>query len=608
MDKHSKEVLIMIDTNTYRPEYLLSTIPQIFDIALKSDTIEAFRQNAAQYVHKLQYEPLDEVRSFSEGTIIRVRDCAQAVNQIFSHRSEEKSNFSVAEALWDISHNRPRPDLSSAFYAEMLHLFLGLHGKGPRPKFADSHLVPSSLDGREAAIERSTQLDTLSEDVTKYMDRYSDGLDQAFVDRRQRRRDHILKKLGASLSDWEDWRWQYGHVMRDPEMIQQLVNLSPAQAGALDIARKIKIPFGITPYYLSLMDEDPDSGRDTAIRSQVLPPSSYVDQISEYDRKENSCLDFMREADTSPIDLITRRYPSICIFKPFNSCPQICVYCQRNWEIEDAMMPGAMASKKQIQEAIDWIRRHPAIHEVLITGGDPLGMNDAGLDRILAEISAIPAIERIRIGTRTLVTAPMRISERLTDILAKYREPHKRQVVVVTHIQHPYEITPDTAAAVERLREKSIPVFNQLVYTFFISRRFEAAFLRRNLTRIGVSPYYSFNTKGKEETLEYRVPIARLLQEQKEEARLLPGMSRTDEAVYNVPGMGKNYLRARQHRDLISILPDGTRLYEFHPWEKNITRNISTHIGQDVPILDYLIRLEAAGEDVSDYETIWYYF
>jgi lysine 2,3-aminomutase len=108
--------------------------------------------------------------------------------------------------------------------------------------------------------------------------------------------------------------------------------------------------------------------------------------------------------------------------------------------------------------------------------------------------------------------------------------------------------------------------------------------------------------------LEYRVPIARLLQEQKEEARLLPGMSRTDEAVYNVPGMGKNYLRARQHRDLISILPDGTRLYEFHPWEKNITRNISTHIGQDVPILDYLIRLEAAGEDVSDYETIWYYF
>ena len=396
--------------------------------------------------------------------------------------------------------------------------------------------------------------------------------------------------------------------MRDPEQIKDLVDLTPEETHALETARKIRIPFGITPYYLSLMDDGIVSRRDKAIRAQVFPPLSYIDQVSEYDRDEGSCLDFMREADTSPIDLITRRYPSICIFKPYNTCPQICVYCQRNWEIEDAMMPGAMASKKQIREALDWIRRHPAIHEVLITGGDPLGMNDARLDHILAGVADIPSVERIRIGTRTLVTAPMRISKDLVRIFAKYRKPGKRQIVVVTHIQHPYEVTPETAVAVERLRAESISVFNQLVYTFFISRRFEAACLRKNLTRIGVEPYYSFNTKGKEETLEYRVPIARLLQEQKEEARLLPGISRTDEAVYNVPGMGKNYLRARQHRNLISILPDGTRLYEFHPWEKNITKTISTHIGQDVPILDYLIRLEAAGEDISDYETIWYYF
>ncbi|WP_054694663.1 hypothetical protein [Desulfosarcina cetonica] len=179
---------------------------------------------------------------------------------------------------------------------------------------------------------------------------------------------------------------------------------------------------------------------------------------------------------------------------------------------------------------------------------------------------------------------------------------------MVTHAQHSYEITPDTAAAVDRLRKRGIPVYNQLVYTFFASRRFEAAFLRRILTRIGIDPYYTFNTKGKEETLDYRVPIARLLQEQKEEARLLPGLSRTDEAVYNVPGLGKNYLRATVHRDLISILPDGSRLYEFHPWEKNISRTAKTHISEDVPILDYLQRLAAIGESVHDYGTIWYYY
>lgn len=598
----------MINTDKYCPEYLLSNIPEIFDIARQYSAVSEFRKQAAEYVHKMQYESFDDFNSFSEGRIIRVRDCAQVINQIFTCRSEEKSQFSVAQAILDIAHRVPRSDLTAPFYAELLHLFLGLHGRSPRPKFADYHLIASQLEGREAAIERSSQLDTLSEDVAKYMSRYSDGLEKRSVERRERRRDHILKILDASLNDWKSWQWQYSHVMRDADQIQKLVNLTSGQARSLEMARKIKIPFGITPYYLSLMDEDPDLGRDWAIRAQVLPPLSYTEQVAEYGKKDLSCLDFMRETDTSPIDLITRRYPSICIFKPFNTCPQICVYCQRNWEIEDAMMPGAMASKGQIDDALKWIRDHPAIHEVLITGGDPLGMNDKTLDRIISGVADIPSIERIRIGTRTLVTAPMRFTDNLINILAKYREPGKRQIAVVTHIQHSYELTPETAEAVEKLRSRSISVFNQLVYTFFVSRRFEAAYLRKNLTRIGVEPYYSFNTKGKEETVEYRVPIARLLQEQKEEARLLPGISRTDEAVYNVPGMGKNYLRARQHRDLISILPDGTRVYEFHPWEKNITKNIATHIGQDVPILDYLLRLDSAGEDVSDYESIWYYF
>ncbi len=598
----------MINTDKYCPEYLLSKIPEIFDIARQYNNIDDFRKRAAEYVHAMQYETFNDFVSLSEGKLIRVRDCAQVINLMFTLRSEEKAQFSVAQAISDIAYNIPRPDLMPAFYAELFYLFMGLHGRGPRPRFADSHLISSQLEGREAAIERSNQLDTLSEEFKRYMNHYSDGLDSTSVKRRDERRDRIIKILNASLDDWYDWRWQYSNVMRNAEQIEQLVNLTSDQARSLIMAKTVRIPFGITPYYLSLMDEEPDVRRDCAIRAQVLPPLSYVEQISEYDKKERSCLDFMRETDTSPVDLITRRYPSICIFKPFNTCPQICVYCQRNWEIEDAMMPGAMASEDKINDALKWIKEHPSIYEVLITGGDPLGMDDDNFERILSGVAAIPSVERIRIGTRTLVTAPMRITENLTNIIDKYRQSGKCQISVVTHIQHPYEITPETAKAVNMLRSKSISVFNQLVYTFFISRRFEAAYLRKTLTNIGVEPYYTFNTKGKEETLEYRVPIARLLQEQKEEARLLPGILRTDEAVYNVPGMGKNYLRARQHRDLISILPDGTRLYEFHPWEKNITRNISTHIGQDIPILDYLIRLGEAGEDISDYETIWYYF
>ncbi|HPA47929.1 MAG TPA: KamA family radical SAM protein, partial [bacterium] len=202
---------------------------------------------------------------------------------------------------------------------------------------------------------------------------------------------------------------------------------------------------------------------------------------------------------------------------------------------------------------------------------------------------------------------PMRFTDRLTQLLGSFRAPGRREIAVVTHVEHPYEITPDMVTAVDRLRREGIPVYNQLVYTFYVSRRFEAALLRRLLRLAGIDPYYTFNTKGKEETKAYRVPIARLLQEQKEEARILPGLERTDEAVFNVPGLGKNYLRAHQHHDLLSIRPNGARVYEFHPWEKNIAPQ-NTYVGDDIPILDYLNRLREIGEDPADYQTIWYYF
>jgi lysine 2,3-aminomutase len=522
-------------------------------------------------------------------------------------RSESKANFSVAQAIIDISKNISRPDLTPAFYAELIYLFSGLEGRGPGSEVADIHLFPISNKGREAAIQRSDQLDLLSEAVNLRMDRYVSGLEPAAVERREKRRHTIINYFQASPSDWNNWQWQIDNIFRDPDKIADLTTLSNNEKEAIDAAKTAGIPFGVTPHYLSLMDDEPNSGRDLSIRAQVFPTTHYVETLTDPLQKEN-CFDFMKEEDTSPIDLITRRYPAICIFKPFNTCPQICVYCQRNWEIEDAMAPDALASEKQLNTALEWIKSHPSIYEVLITGGDPLAMADKDIDRILHGVSQIPTVERIRIGTRVPVTVPMRINNDLTDIIKKYQIPGKRQIAVVTHIQHAYEITPDTLKAINKIREKGISVYNQLVFTFYNSRRFEAAHLRKVLTMIGVDPYYTFNTKGKEETNEYRLPLARLLQEQKEEARLLPGISRTDEAVYNVPSLGKNYLRARQHRDLISILPDGSRLYEFHPWEKNISNFAKTYIGQDIPILEYLKRLDEMGENVAEYETIWYYY
>jgi lysine 2,3-aminomutase len=355
------------------------------------------------------------------------------------------------------------------------------------------------------------------------------------------------------------------------------------------------------------MDHEPNQGKDNAVRAQVIPSIDYVTKMKAFREISEPSMDFMLERDTSPIEGITRRYPMIVILKPVMTCPQICVYCQRNWEIEDVYSSNATLLKEKLDKAIHWIAERKEISEVLVTGGDPLLLSNARIENLLYRLSKIDHVERIRIGTRTPVTLPQRITDTLARDINHFHNPGKREVVIVTHFEHPYEITPQAMAAVQKFRRYGIEVYNQLVYTFYNSRKFEASALRQKLRQIGVTPYYTFNTKGKEETDDYRVPIARLLQEQKEEARLLPGTVRTDETVFNVPGLGKNYLRATQHRDMISILPDGRRVYEFHPWEKKLAL-VDTYVYTDVSIYEYLKKLRAFGEDASLYKSIWYYY
>lgn len=568
--------------------------------------LESCRRGLYEAVTAMQYAGLcegDQDLSAFESTI--VRDCARVLRSILARYSDDRAGFSVVQALWDLARKRPRPDLGPGFFAELNHLFQGLSGS-PLTARPDATGF-GDVTGQEAARRRSLELDQIWTDVENRMARFVDGLRPDSVARRAARRQQILDVLGGTDEDWANWHWQARHIITTAEDLARLVRVDDHELAAVRKALETRQPFGITPYYASLMDDDPKSGMDRTIRAQVIPPMSYVDGMAKHAGDKAEALDFMREADTSPIDLITRRYPSIVILKPFNTCPQICVYCQRNWEIERPMAPGAMAPKSVVDRALDWIAEHPAISEVLVTGGDPFAMSDRALRRILERLAGIGHIEMIRVGTRMPVTMPMRVTPELAGMLGSFREPGRRDVCVVTHIEHVSEVTPDMVQAVERLKRHGLSVYNQMVYTFFVSRRFEAAALRRLLRRCGIDPYYTFAPKGKEETAAYRVPIARILQEQKEEARLLPGTRRTDAAVFNVPGLGKNHLLASQHRDIVSILPDGSRVYEFHPWEKNIVERES-YLGQDVPILEYLKRLHALGENPDDYSTIWYYF
>jgi lysine 2,3-aminomutase len=535
----------------------------------------------------------------------------QATNvlkNIFSPRNEHVANCSAIETIWK-SLQRKRPSnapATEAFWQEIYHLFLAVLGKS---KMYPDREMPAFLveKGPSAGKKRSRELDRMSRQMERWIQRYPSGLHNGIVNERHENRQRILKHFDAEPTDWDNYRWHLQHIIRDADTLGKLVRLKKKEREAIELAREYKVPFGITPYYVSLMDRESTRERDHAVRAQVIPPVDYVEGLHRMKAECPHSLDFMGERDTSPIPLVTRRYPQVAIFKPFNTCAQICVYCQRNWEIRDAMAPGALASKQAIEKALAWFRHHRTLREVLITGGDPLLMSNDKLEWILDEFFHMDHIERIRIGTRLPVVLPMRISRRMLGILGKYHSPDRCNICLVTHIEHPYELTPEVREAIDGVRRLGITVYNQEVFTMENSRKYETVALRMALKSVGIDPYYNFNTKGKEETSAYRVPVARILQERKEEARLVPGTVRTDEPVFNLPRLGKNYLRAGQDHHIIGLCHNGGRVYEFLPWEKNLIP-APTYVYVDTPIHNYLQRLSKRGENTDVYRNIWYYF
>lgn len=589
-------------------EKLWRAHPWVRDILLRSSDLEDARNRLYGWVvererairaRKLKAHPLEWST---------IREAGMVMRNILSKRCERMAGFSSLECLTNMAHERwaqlPR-HLSPAFFEEFHRLFFAVQGRsGIYDSRAPAH---TELMGRESAHARSDELDSLAESAEAFIGSYATGLDDDVIEMRQINRKRLQKLLGATSRDWNDYRWQLKHVIRDEKALGRLVTLTKSERDAIRLAKRHHIPFGVTPYYCSLMDEESHRADDHAVRAQVIPSMFYVKQMVKHRERGMHSADFMMEAETSPVDAVTRRYPRVAIFKPFNTCAQICVYCQRNWEIEDVLCEQAFIGSAKMEAAFRWFESHPMVREVLVTGGDAFIMSDEKLNLMLKRFSGMKHIERIRFGTRTPVVLPQRMTPTLISILTKYFDPPRLDIALVTHFEHAYEVSPEALKAVRMVRDAGMSVYNQMVFTVENSRRFEAVATRLALKRIGVDPYYTFIMKGKKECSEMRVPIARALQEMKEEARLMPGTVRLDETVYNVPRLGKNNIRAWQHHDIIMIMPDGSRMIEFHPWEKNISL-VDVYIERDVPIYDYLMELARRGEDVREYESMWYYY
>ena len=583
--------------------------PPIMSILTKAKSIQDARNSFFNYLNELErnffniYSP--------ERIIVRhiiernnAKECIRVLKNILRTENEKLTDFSALKSLYYLakSKNEILQTIHEGFICEFIFLFRGIYAKS---NLESKYFKKFSSHQCNENLKRTEQLNSYARHFHKYFDKFSLKGNAHYIPlQRLKLKKRILSYFSATETDWHDYQWHLKNLFKTKKQLLSVIKLEKDEIAGLNFAEKNSIPFHITPYYLSLFIMDGRTSIDRGIRAQVLPSLNYGESIVE-NRKNNKTSDFMGEQFTTPIQGITRRYPEIAILKPFDACPQICVYCQRNWEITDYQT--ARISKSKITSALNWIKNNKHLREVLVTGGDPLTLDNEYINWIFSELASVPHIERIRIGTRVFVTLPCRINDNLLGILRKFHQWGKREIALMTHIQSPLEITPECLEAVKKIKSIGINIYNQQVFTYYNSRRFETSYLRKTLKLHGVDPYYTFNTKGKNETIDFRIPIARIEQERKEEARLLPGLSRTDEPVFNVPLQGKSNLIAWQDHEPIMILSNGRRVYRFYPWESHFTLS-DDYLYTDVSIYDYLKRLSSDGENVSEYSSIWYYF
>ncbi|NLN62483.1 MAG: KamA family radical SAM protein [Myxococcales bacterium] len=294
------------------------------------------------------------------------------------------------------------------------------------------------------------------------------------------------------IDDTSHWRWQLTHA------IARLEDLPPQYAPLLNSASPAAcdlFPFAITPYYLSLID--PQDPRDPIAR-QCLPTAE------ELRNTHTAVFDPIDEERHTVLPGLIQRYPDRALLLLTGRCATYCRHCTRR-----AMGAGRIQplTEARFQDALRYLRQHPEIRDVILSGGDPLLLDDEVIVEKVRSIRAIPSVDIIRIATRLPVTLPMRITPSLARQLAAHGP-----IYINTHFNHPRELTPEAIAACAAFVDAGIPVNNQSVLLKGVNDDpHTLAELLRGLLRARVRPYYLFMCDPVAGTAHFRVPLSRAM-------------------------------------------------------------------------------------------------
>lgn len=299
----------------------------------------------------------------------------------------------------------------------------------------------------------------------------------------------------ATEKDWNSWQWQVKNGITTINQLRQILNLSEQELLAID-NDKYALPLRITPYYASLLSADNPA---QALRRTMVPT------VNEVTVSRGESADPLGEEHHSPVPNLVHRYPDRVLFLSTGFCSAYCRYCTRSHMVaKDKCHIGI----KAWEPALQYIRDHSEVRDVLISGGDPLTMPDPHIEYLLSSLRAIPHVEMIRIGTKVPVVLPQRITKTLVNMLKKYHP-----LLMSIHFTHPDELTPEVAEACTRLADAGIPLGSQTVLLKGVNDEVETMkHLMHGLLKIRVRPYYLYQCDPIPGSSHFRTHVAKGLE------------------------------------------------------------------------------------------------
>ena len=291
---------------------------------------------------------------------------------------------------------------------------------------------------------------------------------------------------------WNDWKWQIKNRVETLEDLKKCIELTAKEEEGIRQSLKT-LRMAITPYYLSLIDlENPHC----PVRKQAVPTISELHHVSA------DLEDPLHEDGDAPVPGLTHRYPDRVLFLITDQCSMYCRHCTRR---RFAGQSDCESPSERINKGIEYIAKTPTVRDVVLSGGDALLVSDKMLESIIQRLREIPHVEVIRIGTRTPVVCPQRITDDLVNMLKKYHP-----VWVNTHFNHPNEITAEAIEACTKLADAGIPLGNQSVLLRGVNDCPQVMKkLVCNLVKIRVRPYYIYQCDLSMGLEHFRTPVSK---------------------------------------------------------------------------------------------------